>query len=133
VTATNLASDMIDRMKANFTGVINGDYNKPALTAYTGTGVPGCNTTSGCTSPELATNDRYEWSQRIAQTLPGGVGVVCVDSTPNDAAVDPTPAGPNTCDGAGTTLYVVKIWWYDDRSPANPLGKLKYVYMAFNP
>ncbi len=30
VTATTLASDMIDRIKSNYTAVTNGDYNKPS-------------------------------------------------------------------------------------------------------
>lgn len=128
--ATVLAGDMIDRMKANFQGVIAGEYDKPNIADYT-TPVPGCNTTAGCTPANLAQNDRYEWAQRVAASLPGGVGLVCLDSTP-DTPPNPTPASPG-CDGTGATVYVVKIFWLDDRSQGNVAGNLKYVFVPFNP
>lgn len=130
VAATSLASDMIDRMKSNFQGVIAGDYNKPSTADYN-TLNPTCNTT-GCTPAQLAQHDLSEWRLRVAQALPGGVGIVCVDSTPNDAAPLPPPAA-TSCDNTGVALYAVKIWWVDDRSQANPTGTLKYIYTAFNP
>lgn len=128
--ATVLASDMIDRMKANFQGVIAAQYDKSNTGDYT-TAVAGCNLTAGCTPTDLAQNDRFEWATRVAGALPGGVGIVCLDSTP-DAPANPTPAAPG-CDGVGGTVYVVKIWWLDDRSQANIAGNLKYVYTSFNP
>lgn len=111
LTASMLATDMIDRMHANKSGSRYGWYDKPALAAYT-TAVANCLTTAGCTSQELATNDLNEWSQRVASSLPNGVGIVCYDSTPNDGASSTAPA----CDGNG--IYVVKIWWSDDRNGA---------------
>ena len=135
VTATNLTTDIIDRMKANYVGVINNQYNRPNTTDY-GTAVVNCRST-GCTPTELAQNDLKEWRDRVRATLPGGDGIVCLDSTPNDPAPPATiPTSPG-CDGAGTTGYAVKIWWYDDRtqvnkaSPTTPI--LKYMYTAFNP
>ena len=128
--ASVLASDIVDRMKANFQGVINGQYDRPSTADYT-TGVAGCNATAGCTTNELAANDRFEWAQRVAASFPGGVGIVCLDSTP-DTPANPTPAAPG-CDGTGATVYVVKIWWVDDRTQGNVAGNLKYVYTSFNP
>src|SRR4029453_4315779 len=119
VAATNLANDMIDRMKSNFQGVIAGNYNQSSTAAYQGPAVANCNQVAGCTAAELAQHDLNEWRLRLQAALPGGAGIVCVDSTPNDAA--PTPAAPG-CDGIGATLYTVKIWWVDDRSQANPTG-----------
>ena len=133
VTATGLANDMIDRMKANFAGVALGSYNQPLPGAYTGPPVAACNQVIGCSPAQLATHDLNEWSQRVAQALPGGVGIVCVDSTPNDNAPLPPTLGPNTCDATGVAMYVIKIWWVDDRSTANPAGNLKYFFTAFNP
>lgn len=130
VAATVLAADMVDRMKANFQGVINGEYNKPNTADYTG-GVAGCNATAGCTPNELAQNDRFEWAQRVAATLPGGAGIVCLDSTATLPA-NPTPAAPG-CDNAGATVYAIKIWWLDDRTQGNVAGNLKHVFTAFNP
>jgi type IV pilus assembly protein PilV len=127
-TATSLANDMIDRMKANYIAVMNGDYNKPNSTDY-GTAVASCLTTAGCTSAQLAQNDLNEWAQRVAAALPNGKGVVCVDSTPHDGATVAAPA----CDNTGTTMYVVKIWWIDDRSATGSLAAPQRFSWAFNP
>ena len=129
VTATNLTTDIIDRMKANYIGVINNEYNKPTTASYTTTEAT-CATT-GCAPQLLARNDLREWQQRVAATLPGGVGIVCLDKNPNDNSL-PTATD---CDNDGATSYVVKIWWYDDRTQmnkANPAAR-KYMYTAFNP
>lgn len=109
-TATVLAADIIDRIKANPIGADQGHYNKSAPADYA-TQVAGCLTTGGCGSPQqLAQNDLYEWAQLVAAALPSGRGVVCLDQTPTDG----TTAAP-ACDGAGGQ-YVVKIWWIDDRT-----------------
>ena len=129
VAAVGLTTDIIDRMKSNYQGAVNGNYNKPSTADY-GTPVPGCTQLTGCSASDLAKNDLNEWRDRVAQVLPGGVGIVCIDSTPADVA--PTPAAP-ACDLTGVTLYVVKIWWVDDRTQANPNGTLKYFYTSFNP
>jgi type IV pilus assembly protein PilV len=128
VTATNLTTDIIDRMKANYIGVINSNYDKPLTSSYT-TVVSGCTQATGCVPADLASNDLREWQQRVAATLPGGVGIVCLDKNPNDNS---TPTASN-CDGQGATSYVVKIWYYDDRTQANKAVNLKYMYTAFNP
>jgi len=56
--ATVLASDVVDRMKANFQGVIAGQYDKPNIADYAA-GIAGCNATAGCTPTDLAQNDRF--------------------------------------------------------------------------
>lgn len=109
-TATVLASDIIDRIKANPLAADQGHYNKSSAADYT-TQVAGCLTTGGCGSPQqLAQHDLYEWSQLVASSLPNGRGVVCLDKSP----IDGTTATP-ACDGTGNQ-YVVKIWWVDDRT-----------------
>jgi type IV pilus assembly protein PilV len=135
-TATTLASDIIDRMKSNFRantpdpdhGRATGDYNKPTLASY-GTSVPSCLTTAGCTFQELAQNDLYEWSQRLTASLPNGQGIVCIDSTPNDGTSAASPA----CDNTGSTMYVVKIWWVDDRTASGSIATPQRFSWAFNP
>jgi type IV pilus assembly protein PilV len=137
VAATNLTTDIIDRMKANYIGVINDNYNRPLTTDY-GTTVGTCATT-GCTPTELAANDLREWKERVAATLPGGIGIVCLDQTPSTDVTPAAGAGwtpPSTdCDNAGGTSYAVKIYWYDDRTQANSANPAtrKYMYTAFNP
>lgn len=128
MTASSLAADMADRIRSNYLGVANGDYNKSNVADY-GTAVAGCRTVSGCTPTELATNDLYEWAQRVARTLPNGTAIVCVDSTPNDGV---SAANPQ-CDNLGTNLYVVKLWWIDDRSATGNVNAPQRFSWTFNP
>lgn len=127
-TATMLAADMADRVKANVGGAIDGAYNAPNLASY-GTAVAGC-AGAGCTTAELAQNDLFEWQQRIALALPGGVGIVCLDSTPHDGTTATNPAGH--CDGAGETNYAIKIWWADDRTRSGNVNAPQRFSTAFN-
>ncbi|HYC48331.1 MAG TPA: type IV pilus modification protein PilV [Thermoanaerobaculia bacterium] len=135
LTATALAADMIDRMKANPAGVggggttLEGQYNKSDTADYA-SAVPSCTDPTGsCTPTELAANDRFEWQTRVSELLPGGVGVVCRDSTPTDG--EPTAT---ECDNIGEVAYVIKIWWTDHRTTragANPERQL--FWTSFNP
>lgn len=106
--ATLLAYDIADRMRANRTGINAGAYNLGPVAA----GTSACQFTSSpaaCDSAALAAYDLFVWQQLLTQQLPGGRGVVCIDS----AAADGTPTAPN-CDGSGvngTAKYAVKIWF----------------------
>lgn len=124
--AAVLASDIVDRIKANVQGSITGDYNAP--TTSSGTEVTSCLTAIGCTTGQLATHDLFEWQQRVALGLPGGIGVVCLDSTPHDGV---TAAAPE-CDGVGETNYAVKIWWTDDRTRSGILAQPQRFSTSFN-
>lgn len=126
--ATMLSGDIADRMRANpNAAAFDGSYNQPTLGAYT-TAVAACGTT-GCTATELAQNDLFEWQQRIAATLPGGFGIVCVDSTPHDGLTAATP----DCNNTGTTNYVVKIWWTDDRTRSGDVARPQRFATTINP
>ena len=125
--AIRLANDMVDRMKANYTGVVNNNYHLPASTDYANQ-VAACISVGGCTSPQMAQNDAFDWAQGVAANLPGGLGVICLDSTPNDGASNTD----SQCDNLGVR-YVVKLWWVDDRSQANLAGNLRRLVMPFNP
>ncbi|MGH8551522.1 MAG: type IV pilus modification protein PilV [Methylococcales bacterium] len=108
--ATLLAYDMADRMRANATALAALAYDQPAATMNAN-----CTTVTGCTPAQMALHDMYEWSAAASQTsvanvLPNGAGMVCLDSVPDDG----TSAAPN-CDGNGTS-YAIKVWWTDDRS-----------------
>lgn len=98
--ATLLGYQMTDRIRANRAGFDGHGYDNPA------TGATSC-LSSGCTPAQLATADMGEWLADVA-ALPGGVGKVCIDSTPNDG----TAAVP-ACDGIGNVI-AVKIWWTDN-------------------
>jgi type IV pilus assembly protein PilV len=99
--AVQLTLEMADRMRANRAGVAAGSYDS-LLTPGT---APSCGSTSACTPAQSATLDYASWSATVAAALPGGTGVVCVDSTPDDGV-----AGAPACDGVAGT-YAVKLFW----------------------
>jgi type IV pilus assembly protein PilV len=98
------SQDIVERMRSNIRGVEAGLYNDPtpAVTAA-------CQTTSGCTTAQMAANDVAQWESGVAASLPAGAATVCLDST----AADGTALAP-ACDNSGA-VYAVKIWWDDDR------------------
>ena len=99
--AALLSYEMADRMRANRAGFTAGSYRSLTTPSV----VTDCGVASSCTPTRMALLDYWQWSTAIAAQLPGGSGVVCLDSTPDDGTAD-APA----CDGAGTA-YVVKVFW----------------------
>jgi len=144
--ATLLASDIADRMRANYNSVVSGDYNYANYSVAAGSSVVGKTTyangisttvcTPGaCTSTLIAQQDIYDWNQQICAQLPqstpctagnGPWGVVCRDLSPNDG----TPVAP-ACDNLATSPYVIKIWWIEDRN--NPTLGLKQWVTSLQP
>lgn len=107
--ATQQAYELIDRMRANKSGVDAGSYNNLGGAQSD----PACIATSaGCSAANVAITDMYQWNLRNKQQLPSGEGVVCLDSTPADG----TPAAPG-CDGSPP--FVVKIWWDGNKDTTN--------------
>ncbi|MDT7834243.1 type IV pilus modification protein PilV [Aquabacterium sp. OR-4] len=98
--ATLLATEMADRLRANPTGVAEGRY-----AALSSAEAPACGEASACTPANMARLDHVQWSAALANDLPQGRGVVCLDATPDDGQVD-SPA----CDGAGA-VFAVKVFW----------------------
>lgn len=120
--ATLLAYGIADRMRANKvqstgagTGYIMSAYSIPSQVAN-------CDSTTGCSTADMAQNDLYEWETTLKAVLPNGQGVVCIDSTPDDGT-----SGSPACDGSGN-VYAIKIWWTDDRT-----GNLQLFTTAFRP
>jgi len=112
--ATMLSTDIAERMRVNLVAVDSGGYNN-----VTGATTASCFTLTGCTSTQLAAQDINDWSAQIAALLPGGVGVVCLDSGADDGT-----ATAFACSNTGT-IYAIKIWWDDDRD-----GTAEYRYVA---
>ncbi|MBF0435564.1 MAG: type IV pilus modification protein PilV [Magnetococcales bacterium] len=73
--ATHLASDMMDRIRANKTGINNGDYNSITTTPTTITANVTCvtSTCSTTTAPTIATYDAYVWRTNVANSFPSKV------------------------------------------------------------
>lgn len=99
--AGNLAYEMADRMRANRSGAVAGAYN--ALGAPQA--VTDCGAAADCTPVRMALLDHWQWNATLANELPGGSGVVCLDATPDDGSAE-----SSGCDGSGTML-AVKVFW----------------------
>lgn len=113
--ASMQAATMADRMRANRAAVQDGNYNTQG-TMPTSSGKD-CATVA-CTPAETATYDLVNWNatggstkpaQSNADVLPGGAGVVCIDSTPNDGG-----SAGWACDNTGS-IYAIKLRW-DERA-----------------
>lgn len=100
--ATLLGYQMADRIRANQAGMTARAYDRPAAGAVACLAVA-----TGCTPAQLAAADLGVWQAEIAEQLPAGAGVVCLDSTPDDG----DPLVPE-CDGIGNVI-AVKLWWTD--------------------
>lgn len=76
-TAAQLAADMVDRMRANRTGAVAGNYvqTPSALRTAKDTKVT-CATATSCTALEIANQDKAEWNTLVFNALPGGTGYV---------------------------------------------------------
>ncbi|NRT55178.1 type IV pilus modification protein PilV [Sphaerotilus uruguayifluvii] len=103
--AVLLVGEAADRMRANQPGVSTGLY-----AGFTGVGgscpvAAVCGLGVSCSAAQMARDDFDQWRCRVRDALPGGVGVICLDSTPDDGNVS-VPA----CDGLGSTL-AVKVFW----------------------
>lgn len=124
--AIQLAADLSERMRGNIAisgqgaPAVGTGYNRPVTSgsdALYNTPEASCSTAAGCTAEALAATDVAQWQEQIRRALPGGVGIVCIDSgTLARATYDGTIIQPS-CDGIGR-LYAVKIFWLDDRSNA---------------
>lgn len=142
--ATQLASDIIDRMRSNEAGVAladsvagGGNYNRP-IGNVAAAGSPyivqktacigAIATTVGCTAGDMADQDSYEWQQAVLARLGNGVAIVCRDSSNNTGSYDGATI-THACDGKGPR-YSIKIYWKDDRATASVAATKHLVFMT---
>jgi type IV pilus assembly protein PilV len=116
--ATQQAYSMADRMRTNLTALTVLNPTVPYYHLPTAAQTNCYTTATTCNSQTIAQNDYYEWNDPGSAIsnptlLPGGYGVVCIDSTPNDGTWNGTTV-THACDGVGTS-YAIKVWWLDDR------------------
>lgn len=109
--ATQLAYDITDRMRTNNPKTLPPTYiyNNQAATS------DNC-IANTCSSSQMVGFDLKQWNDQLAAQLPSGIGIVCLDNTPDDG----TSSAP-LCDGTGNA-YAVKIWWEDDRGDVDQDG-----------
>ncbi len=136
-SAIALTQDMADRLRANSAGsvlgvTVNKGYNRPrSLRSDEAYNSPkaGCRSV-GCPPEEMVLDDLAGWQARINQTLPGGIGVVCIDS---GTLGMPTFNGTTLtarCDGLGGA-YAIKVLWLDNRDPSAAASNTAEAYTAF--
>ncbi|MWL88153.1 type IV pilus modification protein PilV [Cupriavidus sp. SW-Y-13] len=105
--AALMTYNLADQIRTNSTAVTNGTFNAPANTP-----VAKCFATAGCSADEMATTAYSTWLADVKEAMPGGDGIVCKDSTPNDgtgASVD-----KNGCEPESNAPYVIKVFWSED-------------------
>jgi len=128
--ATLLAYDMTDRLRANMAGFELGYYNK--ATAQDHDCVWDGSVADSCSANQMAQNDVSEWNAAVARGLPQGLGVVCLDGSPNDGGDAVADGGDNDgavedteyeCSDSGGS-YAIKLWWVDEfDADGNPVIK----------
>jgi type IV pilus assembly protein PilV len=96
LTAIALASELGERMEANYAGARAGSYALAATDAATAAGAD-CTTTS-CAPDALAAFDLAQWTTRAVSAL----------KLTQVSIVDATPAG-------GVTTYTISISWDEQR------------------
>lgn len=128
LVAVSQAEAIADRMRANPAGVVEGHYNLEGETL--GGEMPTAFTkdcgTNTCNREDLAIYDLVTWNgptaddapaESNAEALPDGAGVVCIDSTPNDAFTTDDWG----CDNEGA-IYAIKILWSERTVGADDLA-----------
>jgi len=98
--ATTQASSMAELIAMN--PAASGHYINPLP------GAEACVIGDDCGSDQLASAGMADWQRGLAGDLPGGSGLVCRDSTPDDGY-----SGNSACDGAGN--LVIKVFWMERR------------------
>lgn len=145
--ATQLAYDMIDRMRSNQAGVAlpdnaagGGSYHRPigdVAAAGSPYIVPKVNcigniaAATGCLPGDMADQDSFEWQQGVRARLGNGVAIVCRDSSNSAGSYNGTLI-THGCNGVGPK-YAIKIYWLDDRSSAASAGVYQVFLTTFIP
>jgi type IV pilus assembly protein PilV len=102
--ATIVAEEVAEMMRANLSA-----YESSSFASTPEAIEKACSPATICTSGEQARHDSDKWQRHTSQALPGGIAVICMDSTPADGQ-----PGATACDGAG--LNTIKLFWQDSRN-----------------
>lgn len=144
--ATQLAYDMIDRMRSNQADWSMSGGNADAGINYhlpssdpLAAGSPYLNektdcfsysaAATGCSAADMASQDAYEWQQAIRARLGNAVGIVCRDNSNLPGSYSGSLV-THQCNGVGPK-YAIKIYWLDDRSTDDPTANPNSGYRVF--
>ena len=94
--AIQLAYDLADRMRANSTEITTTYSN---LLPSAATAKSNCLTTVGCSRPDMAENDLFEWNNAVTTVLPGGVVTIVPVQAPPIVTVTITITWDDNRDG----------------------------------
>lgn len=124
-TATQLAQDIAERIRANDKATGPDDRSNPYLfdtNEETAEPAKGCFGNDDCSPLEIATSDIYQWKSQVAggapgtsggfRGLPGGRGVVCRDDSPWENGKGYTWRCSTATQGANAPI-VVKVGWLE--------------------
>ena len=128
---------MADRLRANSGGAIQGitvnqGYNRPRTTladATYNTPKPDCRSV-GCQPDQMALDDLADLAGADHGPLPGGIGVVCIDSGTLGAPTFNGTTLDSRCDGVGVS-FAVKIFWLDNRGETATAVNTNEAYSSF--
>jgi len=104
--ATVAADNLADRMRVNFVGARDGDYDgidHPA--AGDGDGPPACTPNKTCNPANMAARDAWEWDNRLGESLPNGRGRVDCEESVDGECVS----------------YLISVLW-SERDPDRSTG-----------
>ncbi len=103
--AVRVAYDVADRIRLE-PAQLN-TFMTSSIEDLSGHSSSACYSGTGCGGADRVRAAVAEWQRLLATQLPGGVGMVCRDATPNDGS---QPADAQ-CSGGATDPVVVKVWW----------------------
>ena len=103
---TQLTYNIGDRMRANVTGAVSGDYvaaAKPVPSYDCSSSFSGTSSANTCSSTEMATADLNQWFSDLGVALPSGTGSIsCADTDATDG--DPCTLG---------SLHTIQVQWQE--------------------
>jgi len=124
--ANELTTDMADRMRANRDAAYAAAGSRysdlaPVDNSCRAMYISRLNVAPAvCTTTQMAEDDLKDWADQVARILPGGVGVVCMDSTPVDGV-----SGAAACDGVGN-VYAIKVFWNERGARGEDVRNMRF-------
>jgi type IV pilus assembly protein PilV len=118
------AESMADRIRANVLGYELGAYTDLQTPINGG---PECTDTSPCDPIAIAQTEFANWNAELAQNLPQGMGIVCMDGNDGDIN-DGIPGGPSCAGG----VNVIKVFWRESSASGSGTGdEVQNVWRVF--